>query len=174
MLGMLRIDLSRTAVLAAVAALLVPNAAAARQRPDAVRAALDRVVAAGAPGAVALAGDRTFAAGVADISSRRGVSAPLAHTTTARAFWKRSRFARSKKATPVARPRVSVSMRATSTVARASMAVRASGGTRPRRACARLTASSTRSMCSKRASSDQIAPISGSVAVFSRGSELAG
>ena len=54
-------------------------------------------------------------------------------------------------------------MRSTLTVARASMAASASAGTRPRRTCARATAISTRSMCSKRAVSLQMAPISARV-----------
>ena len=54
-------------------------------------------------------------------------------------------------------------IRSTSTAARASIAASASAGTRPRRTCARQTAISTSSIRSKRACSDQIAPISGSV-----------
>jgi D-alanyl-D-alanine carboxypeptidase len=54
--------------LAALAALLLLPAAAGARQPQ---AALDRVVAAGAPGAVALAGGRTCTAGVADLPSHR-------------------------------------------------------------------------------------------------------
>ena len=49
--------------------------AGARQPPPALGAALDRVVAAGAPGAVALAGDRTVTAGVADVRTGRRMRA---------------------------------------------------------------------------------------------------
>jgi hypothetical protein len=54
-------------------------------------------------------------------------------------------------------------IRSTSIRARDSSAAGTSGGMRPRAASARATASSTRSIASNRAASDQIAPISGSV-----------
>ena len=72
---MLTTHLSRAAALAAAVALLVPTTAVARQHPDAIRDALDRVVAAGAPGAVAIAGGRPLAAGVADVGSGRPLRA---------------------------------------------------------------------------------------------------
>jgi D-alanyl-D-alanine carboxypeptidase len=73
---MLTIRRSGAAAVAVAVALLLPAAAAAAgQRPHAVQDALERVVAAGAPGAVALAGDRSFAAGVADAGSGRRLRA---------------------------------------------------------------------------------------------------
>ena len=64
-----------TAALSAAALLLAPAVAAARPPSSPVRPALERVVAAGAPGAVALAGGRTTAAGVADLRSGRPMRA---------------------------------------------------------------------------------------------------
>jgi hypothetical protein len=54
-------------------------------------------------------------------------------------------------------------MRSGSTLARASIVARASAGTAPRAAWARLTASSTWSIASNRPRSVHTAPISGSV-----------
>lgn len=66
---------SLAAAAAAAALLLVPATAGAGQPPAGLGPALDRVVAAGAPGAVALSGGRTVTAGVADVRTGRPVRA---------------------------------------------------------------------------------------------------
>ena len=58
-----------------MAALLPAAPAAAAPATPAVQQALDRVVAAGAPGAIALAGGRVRVSGVADLRSRRPLHA---------------------------------------------------------------------------------------------------
>ena len=65
----------RAAALAAAVILAAPASSLAGGGGSSPREALDRVVAAGAPGAVALAGDRTFAAGVANVGTRRALRA---------------------------------------------------------------------------------------------------
>jgi D-alanyl-D-alanine carboxypeptidase len=67
---------SSLAAAATAAALLLAPATAGAGRPSAdLDQALDRVVAAGAPGVVALAGGRTTTAGVADLRTRRPLRA---------------------------------------------------------------------------------------------------
>jgi len=65
----------RSSLAAATAAALLLLPATAGAQPPALGPALDRVVAAGAPGAVALAGGRTAAAGVADVRTGRPLRA---------------------------------------------------------------------------------------------------
>ena len=72
---MLILRSSFAAAVIAAALLLAPAAAGADRPSPALDQALDRVVAAGAPGVVALAGDRTTAAGVADLRSGRPLRA---------------------------------------------------------------------------------------------------
>jgi D-alanyl-D-alanine carboxypeptidase len=64
-----------TAALVIAAGLLPAATAAAHPTRPAVQRALDRVVAAGAPGAIALAGGHVSASGVADVRSRRPLRA---------------------------------------------------------------------------------------------------
>lgn len=73
--AMTSIRFSVGAALTAATLLVAPAAAGAHESSPTVRAALDRVVAAGAPGAVALAGGRTATAGVADVRTRRPLRA---------------------------------------------------------------------------------------------------